>query len=222
LSPIRSGTPKLPQKVLRFLEREEGDTLDFKKEVSDSVKIAKTISAFSNKKGGTLLIGVDDEKRITGINDEEERYIINKAASEFCKPPVAVLCKTWNIGKKSILEVQVPEGDLKPYYSLNEDQRWMVYLRYQDETILASKVMVDVLKRRTQKANTLFKYSNVEQQLFDHLNKNSQISLKQFTQLAEISSRKARAILVNLITIGAITNQQNNGEEFYILSSVSN
>ena len=43
-----------------LIEQGEHQQLDFKFEVSDSKKIARTLSAFANTDGGRLLIGVKD------------------------------------------------------------------------------------------------------------------------------------------------------------------
>ena len=40
---------------------------DFKFEISDARKIAKTLSAFANTDGGKLLIGVKDNGKIAGV-----------------------------------------------------------------------------------------------------------------------------------------------------------
>ena len=53
---------------------------DFKFEISDARKIAKTLSAFANTDGGRLLIGVKDNGRIAGVRSEEEKYMIEAAA----------------------------------------------------------------------------------------------------------------------------------------------
>ena len=44
--------------VLSWIEEGEHQQQDFKFEVSDSRKIARTLSAFANTDGGRLLIGV--------------------------------------------------------------------------------------------------------------------------------------------------------------------
>lgn len=49
---------------------------DFKFEISDARKIAKTLSAFSNTHGGRLLIGVKDNGKIAGVRSDEEKYIL--------------------------------------------------------------------------------------------------------------------------------------------------
>lgn len=53
---------------------------DFKFEISDARKIAKSLSAFSNTDGGRLLVGVKDNGKIAGVRSEEEIYMIEAAA----------------------------------------------------------------------------------------------------------------------------------------------
>lgn len=59
---------------------------DFKFAISDARKIAKSLSAFANTGGGRLLIGVKDNGKIAGIRSEEELYMIEAAATMYCKP----------------------------------------------------------------------------------------------------------------------------------------
>ena len=61
---------------------------DFKFEISDARKIAKTLSAFANTDGGRLLIGVKDNGKIAGVRSEEEKYMIEAAAQLYCIPEV--------------------------------------------------------------------------------------------------------------------------------------
>lgn len=71
----------------------EHENQDFKFEISDAMKIARTISAFANHSGGRLLIGVKDNGKISGIKSDEEIYMIDQAASMYCRPPQAVKCQ---------------------------------------------------------------------------------------------------------------------------------
>ena len=61
---------------------------DFKFEISDARKIAKTLSAFANTDGGRLLIGVKDNGKIAGVRSDEEQYMIEAAAQMYCQPEV--------------------------------------------------------------------------------------------------------------------------------------
>ena len=74
--------------IHQFLKSEEGEQLDFKQSINKSPRIAKTLVAFANTQGGKILVGVSDNKKIMGIDPEEEMYMINKANREYCVPPV--------------------------------------------------------------------------------------------------------------------------------------
>ena len=79
----------------------ENQQLDFKFEISDSRKIAKTLVAFSNTDGGKLLIGVKDNGRIAGIRTDEEFFMVQAAADLYCKPEVSFESKRWVVEGKN-------------------------------------------------------------------------------------------------------------------------
>ncbi|MEZ5001122.1 MAG: ATP-binding protein [Bacteroidales bacterium] len=86
---------------LQLLIRQgEHQRLDFKYCISDSRKIAKTLSAFANTDGGTLLIGVRDNGSIAGVTSEEEFYMIDGAANLYCRPPVKYNITTTGANQK--------------------------------------------------------------------------------------------------------------------------
>ena len=107
----------------------ENQELDFKFEISDARKIARTLSAFSNTDGGRLLIGVKDNGKISGIRSEEEYYMVESAASLFCKPEIRFESFRHVVEGKHILEVYIPPVEKKPVYARDERQRWMAYVR---------------------------------------------------------------------------------------------
>ena len=76
---------------------------DFKFEISDARKIARSISAFANTEGGRLLVGVKDNGKIAGIRSEEEIYMIEAAASMYCQPQVEIETKTYIVEGRTVL-----------------------------------------------------------------------------------------------------------------------
>ena len=134
--------------VKRQIFEGEGVTLDFKKTITSCEKIARTMVSFANNKGGRLLIGVADDGTITGVKSEdEERYMITKAAHFYAKPALEPVFEEVYVDDKLVLVVEIEESTTKPHYSLAEDGKWWVYVRVKDKSVLASKIVVDVLKR---------------------------------------------------------------------------
>jgi predicted HTH transcriptional regulator len=204
-------------RIKKYLIDGEGETLDYKQEISSASKIAKTMVSFANHKGGVLLVGVRDNRSIAGIRSEDEKYMLDLAASFYCKPEIELELEEHNIGGKVILECTVPEGELKPYSAKGEDGKWWVHIRNKDKSLLASKIVVDVLKRQSSNKGTLIKYGKNEEALLKYLEDNDRITLQQFRKMVNISKWRASKILVNLISAGVILNHTHEKTEFYTL-----
>ena len=68
------------QYIYNLIAQGEHVRQDFKYEISDARKIARSVSAFANTEGGRLLVGVNDNGKIAGVRSEEEIYMIEAAA----------------------------------------------------------------------------------------------------------------------------------------------
>lgn len=204
-------------RIKKYLIDGEGESLDYKQEISSASKIAKTMVSFANLKGGVLLVGVRDNRSIAGIRSEDEKYMLELAASFYCKPEINLELEEHNIGGKIILECTVPEGEFKPYSAKGEDGKWWVHIRNKDKSLLASKIVVDVLKRQASNKGTLIKYGKNEEALLRYLEDNERITLQQFRKMVNISKWGASKIIVNLITAGVIINHTYEKPEFYTL-----
>ena len=53
--------------IEELIVKEESETLEFKKSLSEWKEIVETVSAFSNTKGGFIIVGLDDHKSLVGI-----------------------------------------------------------------------------------------------------------------------------------------------------------
>ncbi|MFN6943533.1 MAG: RNA-binding domain-containing protein [Cytophagaceae bacterium] len=194
----------------------ECETLDFKHTISSAKKIAKTLSAFANTKGGKLLIGIKDNGCVVGANIEEERFMLEGAADLECKPPVEIVFSEEVVEGKMVLVAYVPESNCKPHYARDENQKWWAYLRVNDECILAGRIMLEVMKLETKEIPSRINYGPAEQVLLQYLINNDAITIKQFTKLANIPYWKAGKILVSLIRMGLIKAVLDNNRECFI------
>ena len=166
--------------IKKLLQRGEDESLDYKQTISSATKIAKTMSSFANRKGGTLLVGVHDNKSIAGIKTEDEIYMLELAAAFHCKPEVQIENILHHIGDKQIIECKVAEGTEKPHAAKGEDGKWWVYIRVKDKSLLASKIVVDVLRRERAQKGTLIKYGKNEEALLKYLSTHEKITLMEF------------------------------------------
>jgi predicted HTH transcriptional regulator len=202
--------------VKQMIWQGEGVNLDFKKTITSCEKIAKTMISFANHLGGKLFIGVADDGTITGVKSEdEEKYMIEKAATFFIKPMLEPTFEEIYLEDKMILVVDILKSDLKPHYALGDDKKWSIYVRIKDKSVLASKKVINVLRREHQEEGNIIDYRANENALLTFLTQNSRINLKDSAALLNVSQKLASKILVTLILAGKLRVHTSEKEEFY-------
>ncbi|MBQ5404972.1 MAG: ATP-binding protein [Bacteroidales bacterium] len=196
---------KPSEELLQRISLGENQCQDFKFAITDSKKIAKSLSAFANTDGGSLLIGVKDNGKIAGANIDEEYYMIETAAQIYCRPQVEFSHKIWNAGnKKYVLEIIIPKGAKPPYKAKDEKGRFLTYVRVNDENILADRVIAETLKRDSSKKNTRIEYSRSQDFVLKYIEEKGKISVFEVQNYLEISKIEAENILIDLILVGLL------------------
>ena len=189
------------QYIHALIAEGEHQQQDFKFEISDARKIAKTLSAFSNTDGGRLLIGVKDNGKIAGVRSDEEQYMIEAAARLYCRPEVSYSTQTYQVEGRSVLLVQIDESDRKPVYAKDEAGKYLAYLRIKDENILATPVHLRIWQQSKSPQGELMEYTEREQLLLDLLEQNDRLSLNRYCRLARLSRRGLRFIDTRLFPV---------------------
>lgn len=185
--------------IEKLIREGEHQQQDFKFCITDSRKIAKSLSAFANTDGGRLLIGVKDNGKIAGTQVNEEFHMIQAAAEMYSKPKIEFESKVWSINGKNILEITIEPSAKMPHYAENEEGKWLAYVRKDDENKLANRILLEVWKNKSKPTGTYLVYTDAERLLLEYLKTNNSISLNKFFKLAKISRYKAERILVKLI-----------------------
>lgn len=201
-----------------LIEQGEHQQLDFKFEINDAKKIARTLSAFANTDGGKLLIGVKDNGKIAGVQSDEEYHMIEAAAQMYCKPELPFKTRKWAILGKTVLEVDIAAAENRPCLALSDDDKWLAYVRVYDQNILANTVLIKVWQKEKRKQGILIKYSETEEILLDFLESNSQISLSKFCRIGKISGKQAEETLAKLIALDVIRIDLNEKGATYSLA----
>lgn len=126
-----------------WIAQGEHQTQDFKYAISDARKIARSLSAFANRDGGRLLIGVKDNGVIAGVRNEEDIYVVEQAAERYCRPALEVLFKAYKIeGNIHVIVASVEKSERRPVYAVEPDGSMRAYYRVADENIAAHPLMV--------------------------------------------------------------------------------
>lgn len=185
--------------IYSLIAEGEHQQQDFKFEISDARKIAKTLSAFANTDGGRLLVGVKDNGKIAGVRSEEERYMVEAAARLYCTPQVDCEMQTFMVEGRCVLVVTIPESGHKPVYAKDESGRNLAYLRIADENILATPVHLRVWQQSDNPCGELMAFTGREQLLLRLLEENESLSLNKYCRMACISRRAAEHLLAKLI-----------------------
>lgn len=211
------------KELKEIIEEGENSCTEFKRKFSTHEKIAREMIAFANTTGGYMIFGVDDDKTIVGVESEKsEAELILETAKNYCEPPLDINLEYIQLDEKEIVVAEIPESDKKPHrlqdYLTDFDiNKAVVCIRVNDKSMLASKEMIRIMRAQTN-LQELKKYSigPNEKMVFDYLEKNEKISVKELAQLTNISERRASRTLVKLVRANLLAiHVKDNGEEFF-------
>ncbi len=189
--------------IKRLVKTGENEVTEFKKKANFPEKIIKEIIAFANTDGGNLLIGIDDDGKISGTKTaEEDLFVLEKAISEYCFPKINYTIDVVRLDdKRAVLNYTIFASRKKPHYikdpSLNNGKK--VYVRVKDRSIQASRELVEILKRSNRKNNIKVNLGEKEKILMNYLGENTEITLDVFTTIANIKKNVASKTLVWLV-----------------------
>ncbi len=212
---MKTDSQKAGQYINALIQLGENQRLDFKFEISDAKKMARTFSAFANTDGGKLLIGVKDNGRITGIRSEEEIYMAESSAHLYCKPAVEYHIRKWFIEGRCVLEIDIPASLSKPHFAPNDAGEWIAYVRVGDQNLQANSIIVNYWKSQGNKKAVLLNYGREEKMLLNYLKENDRITLPKFTKIARILKADAEKILINLMLLKVIRMEISENGVFF-------
>ncbi len=193
--------------------------LDFKFEISDSRRIARSLCAFANTQGGRLLVGVKDNGAIAGVRSDEEQYMIQAAAEMYCQPPVAYETHEWEINGKTVLEVVIPQDNKVKHKAPDNQGDYKIYIRVADENILADSILLKIWKRQRNEIPIKLSFTDKEQMLLAYLTDNKHITLDEYVEMSGLKRKKAENIIIDFILAGTIEMKTTNAGTFFSLTA---
>ncbi|MFO7862901.1 MAG: putative DNA binding domain-containing protein [Salinivirgaceae bacterium] len=115
--------------LLDLIQMGESSKVQFKVRINDAYKIGTEMVAFSNTKGGFIIIGVDDKTGdINGLSFEEiaeTNQLLANAASDNVKPQIFIETETVEVENKNVIVATIAEGLSKPH----TDNKGIIWLK---------------------------------------------------------------------------------------------
>ncbi len=129
----------------------ESKTLELKSIFVDDIK--KEIIAFANSDGGKLLIGIQDNGEVIGVDNPDETALkIRNMVRDAIKPDLTMFVHydTIQIDEKEVVSVEVLRGTERPYYIGKKGLRPEgVYVRQGYSSVPASVTMIRRMIKET-------------------------------------------------------------------------
>jgi len=132
-----------------LLQKEEGKTLEFKRDLSSPDKVLQTLIAFANTAGGLLLFGIENRtKKVLGITDplREEERLANLIADRIeprLVPSVEIIA--WR--SIQIIAIEIYPGASRPYYLKNLGPVNGVFVRTGSTNRKADQPLIQEMRR---------------------------------------------------------------------------
>jgi len=105
----------------------EDSTHQFKKNITNNQSLSAEMVAFSNSKGGKIIVGVADTGEITGLTTDDIRnlnHMISNVASEHIKPAINPFVQNIMTDQGVVMIIDIEEGVNKPYQD-NDGVFWV-------------------------------------------------------------------------------------------------
>lgn len=213
------------QSVHQLVREGEGQNLEFKLKANFPEKIVREMVAFANTDGGRLLVGVADDGKVMGVKHaEEEKFMLDRAIRYHSRPVLKFSTQSIPVSdKRTLLLYYIPSSRKKPHYALEhpEQKFGKAYIRVGDQSMQASREMIEVLRGQRMKRGQKISYGEKERALFTHLEKAEKITLEAYCSIAGLSRQVASRILVKLVLSNVLRIVPDHREEYFVFNSHS-
>jgi predicted HTH transcriptional regulator len=187
---------------LRSLVRKgENDHLEFKKKVDYPEKVIKEITAFANTQGGELLIGVDDNREISGLKyPDEHRFALENAIESFCKPVISFQVEQIPVSEnRFVLRYTIDKSERRPHSVRLAPGKDEYFIRVGDKSVKASREVVEIMERQKKGKDIQFYFGDSEKILMNYLEENNFITIDQYALVARLKPYQAARKLILLV-----------------------
>jgi len=137
----------MPEELARRIAEGEGKTLEFKRGLPGAPKVARTLAAFANTRGGLLLIGVDDHGALVGApRPRETLAALRQVAAEWVEPAVELQAGLVELDGVRLVWASVPLSPARPHAALDAQGEGELVVRVGSSNRRASAATLKALR----------------------------------------------------------------------------
>lgn len=208
--------------LLDIIQKGESSKVQFKIRITDAYKLGTEMVAFSNAKGGIIVIGVDDKTGdINGLSFQElqtTNQLLSNAASDNIKAPIYIFTETVTVEENNVVIAHIPEGTSKPH----TDNKGIIWTKNgSDKRKVTSK---DEIARLLQSSGNLYADESLingssvndlnNDSFLDYFNKNWGDTPEKLGISLTEAIQNTYVLKDNLLTLGGLLFFGNNVQKF--------
>jgi len=180
----------------------EGREVEFKRGMPSDYKVARSLCAFANTRGGLLFIGVDDRGELAGAPHPQATALkLREIAEKRVSPPLEPLIRCVRLDGVQLVIVRVAASRLRPHSVLDEDERLETVVRAGSSNRVASKATKIALRDARRSKSSL---DELERGVVDYVERNAGadpnggVSVSGFARARNIGVQRARRAFLRL------------------------
>ena len=145
--------------VEELVKEKENKDLDFKLELPESKKVAQLVAAFYNSRGGKIILGVNDNKKLVSLkNPQKVEHKFVQIIRHWCKLDEEPKIEFVKYENRDFIVIHCPKGKDTPYFVRGESKP---RVRIGSSNVIANKEEIARLYREgSSKSQDVFPVEN--------------------------------------------------------------
>lgn len=138
------------KELIEIISAGETQRVELKQQVND--RAVESITAFANGEGGLIIIGVNDERQVVGIdNPAREASKLQDMVNTLADPVPVYETSYKEIHGENVIVIRVSSGPNRPYTVRGRG----TFVRRKDRNVAASRHDLDAMYSRREQGNTI-------------------------------------------------------------------
>jgi len=196
--------------IVRSLKKGEGTRREFKRILPRDGKAARSMCALANTRGGLLLIGVTDRRKVHGVHRPNEiMAALEAVAAREIEPPLGVELQAIEVGGPRVVACSVPLSKDRPHALLLPGGGSEIVIRVGASNRVASGPTLEALRNQRSTRRNL---TPLDERILDWVARDSNRSthpggtatIARFAKRHNVGENRARKAFVKLEGLGLL------------------